>query len=164
MSNTTLSPDKNTTLSPRELSAAIFRLSDDRHAHADFALLKTLDPSKANDPQFTFSPRRYHPHILRALLALTTEQEILAARTTPLQTPTKPTKPTPSKNPKKSPAPAKKATVPGDSVAGQKPANQKKTPSQKSKNTPKSTGKTSSTLTPSQQSSSTTTVSPPTGE
>lgn len=158
MSNTTLSPAKNTTLSPRELSAAIFRLSDDRHAHADFALLKTLDPSKANDPQFTFSPRRYHPHILRALLALTTEQEILAARTTPLQTPTKPTKP------KKSPAPAKKATVPGDSVAGQKPANQKKTPSQKSKNTPKSTGKTSSTLTPSQQSSSTTTVSPPTGE
>ena len=159
MSNTTLSPAKKTTLSPRELSAAIFRLSDDRHAHADFALLKTLDPSKANDPQFTFSPRRYHPHILRALLALTTEQEILAARTPPLQTPTKPT---PSKNPKKSPA--KKATVPGDSVAGQKPANQKKTPSQKSKNTPKSTGKTSSTLTPSQQPSSTTTVSPPTGE
>ena len=161
MSNTTLSPAKKNTLSPRELSAAIYRLSDDRHAHADFALLKTLDPSTANDPQFTFSPRRYHPHILRALLALTTEQEILAARTTPLQTPTNPKKPT---KPKKTPPQAKKATVPGDSVAGQSPANQKKTPSQKSKNTPKSTGKTSSTLTPSQQSSSTTTVSPPTGE
>ena len=158
MSNTALSPAQKTALSPRELSAAIYRLSDDRHAHADFALLKTLDPSTANDPQFTFSPRRYHPHILRALLALTTEQEILAARTTPLQTPTNP------KKPKKTPPQAKKATVPGDSVAGQSPANQKKTPSQKSKNTPKSTGKTSSTLTPSQQPSSTTTVSPPTGE
>ena len=152
MSNTTLSPAKKTTLSPRELSAAIYRLSDDRHAHADFALLKTLDPSTANDPQFTFSPRRYHPHILRALLALTTEQEILAARTQKATVP------------RSFAARPKKATVPGDSVAGQKPANQKKTPSQKSKNTPKSTGKTSSTLTPSQQPSSTTTVSPPTGE
>ena len=152
MRNTTLSPAKKTTLSPRELSAAIYRLSDDRHAHADFALLKTLDPSTANDPQFTFSPRRYHPHILRALLALTTEQEILAARTQKATVP------------RSFAARPKKATVPGDSVAGQKPANQKKTPSQKSKNTPKSTGKTSSTLTPSQQPSSTTTVSPPTGE
>ena len=152
MSNTTLSPAKKTTLSPRELSAAIYRLSDDRHAHADFALLKTLDPSKANDPQFTFSPRRYHPHILRALLALTTEQEILAARTQKATVP------------RSFAARPKKATVPGDSVAGQSPVNQKKTPSQKSKNTPKSTGKTSSTLTPSQQPSSTTTVSPPTGE
>ena len=152
MSNTTLSPAKNTALSPRELSAAIYRLSDDRHAHADFALLKTLDPSTANDPQFTFSPRRYHPHILRALLALTTEQEILAARTQKATVP------------RSFAARPKKATVPGDSVAGQSPVKQKKTPSQKSKNTPKSTGKTSSTLTPSQQPSSTTTVSPPTGE
>ncbi|MGN1261171.1 MAG: hypothetical protein ACI4UC_08690 [Alloprevotella sp.] len=157
MSNTTLSPAKNTALSPRELSAAIYRLSDDSHAHADFALLKTLDPSTANDPQFTFSPRRYHPHILRALLALTTEQEILAARKKPPQAKK-------ATVPRSFAARPQKATVPGDSVAGQSPANQKKTPSQKSKNTPKSTGKTSSTLTPSQQSSSTTTVSPPTGE
>ena len=134
-------------MSEREMASAIFRLSDSRYANRDFELLKSLKPSAANDPQYRFSPSRYHNYILRELLQLKSEMEILAARhpaptdeeTPPPTPPTSPTPPTPPTE--------ESATVPGSSAAGQ---NKKKSPKKTSTRT--STGKTSSTATSKKQS------------
>ena len=134
-------------LSEREIASAVFRLSEARFAKTDFELLKSLKPSAANDPQYRFSPSRYHNYILRELLQLKSEKDIIAARR-----PTPTEEETPPAEEETPPAEGEKttsesATVPGSSAAGQ---NKKK--SQKKTNTPTSTGKTSSTLTSSGQS------------
>ena len=141
-------------LSEREIASAVFRLSEARFAKTDFELLKSLKPSAANDPQYRFSPSRYHNYILRELLQLKSEKDIIAARRpTPTEEETPPAKEeTPPAEEETPPAEGEKttsesATVPGSSAAGQ---NKKK--SQKKTNTPTSTGKTSSTKTSSGQS------------
>ena len=141
-------------LSEREIASAVFRLSEARFAKTDFELLKSLKPSAANDPQYRFSPSRYHNYILRELLQLKSEKDIIAARRpTPTEEETPPAEEeTPPAEEETPPAEGEKttsesATVPGSSAAGQ---NKKK--SQKKTNTPTSTGKTSSTLTSSGQS------------
>ena len=141
-------------LSEREMASAIFRLSEARFAKTDFELLKSLKPSAANDPQYRFSPSRYHNYILRELLQLKSEKDIIAARRpTPTEEETPPAEEeTPPVEEETPPAEGEKttsesATVPGSSAAGQ---NKKK--SQKKTNTPTSTGKTSSTKTSSGQS------------
>lgn len=149
-------------LSEREMASAVFRLSEARFAKTDFELLKSLKPSAANDPQYRFSPSRYHNYILRELLQLKSEKDIIAARRpTPIEEETPPaeeeTPPTEEETP---PAEGEKttsepATVPGSSAAGQNiksAAGQNKKKSQKKTNTPTSTGKTSSTKTSSGQS------------
>ena len=127
-------------LSEREIASAVFRLSEARFAKTDFELLKSLKPSAANDPQYRFSPSRYHNYILRELLQLKSEKDIIAARRpTPIEEETPPAEGEKTTS--------ESATVPGSSAAGQ---NKKK--SQKKTNTPTSTGKTSSTKTSSGQS------------
>ena len=149
-------------LSEREIASAVFRLSEARFAKTDFELLKSLKPSAANDPQYRFSPSRYHNYILRELLQLKSEKDIIAARRpTPTEEETPPAKEeTPPAEEETPPAEGEKttsesATVPGSSAAGQNiksPAGQNKKKSQKKTNTPTSTGKTSSTKTSSGQS------------
>ena len=142
-------------LSEREMASAVFRLSEARFAKTDFELLKSLKPSAANDPQYRFSPSRYHNYILRELLQLKSEKDIIAARRpTPIEEETPPTEEeTPPAEGEKTTS--ESATVPGSSAAGQNkksPAGQNKKKSQKKTNTPTSTGKTSSTKTSSGQS------------
>ena len=149
-------------LSEREIASAVFRLSEARFAKTDFELLKSLKPSAANDPQYRFSPSRYHNYILRELLQLKSEKDIIAARRpTPTEEETPPAKEeTPPAEEETPPAEGEKttsesATVPGSSAAGQNiksAAGQNKKKSQKKTNTPTSTGKTSSTKTSSGQS------------
>ena len=149
-------------LSEREMASAVFRLSEARFAKTDFELLKSLKPSAANDPQYRFSPSRYHNYILRELLQLKSEKDIIAARCpTPIEEETPPTEEeTPPVEEETPPAEGEKttsesATVPGSSAAGQNiksAAGQNKKKSQKKTNTPTSTGKTSSTETFSGQS------------
>ena len=149
-------------LSEREMASAIFRLSEARFAKTDFELLKSLKPSAANDPQYRFSPSRYHNYILRELLQLKSEKDIIAARRpTPTEEETPPAEEeTPPVEEETPPAEGEKttsesATVPGSSAAGQNKksaAGQNKKKSQKKTNTPTSTGKTSSTKTSSGQS------------
>ena len=142
-------------LSEREMASAVFRLSEARFAKTDFELLKSLKPSAANDPQYRFSPSRYHNYILRELLQLKSEKDIIAARR-----PTPTEEETPPAEEETPPAEGEKttsesATVPGSSAAGQNiksAAGQDKKKSQKKTNTPTSTGKTSSTKTSSGQS------------
>ena len=142
-------------LSEREMASAVFRLSEARFAKTDFELLKSLKPSAANDPQYRFSPSRYHNYILRELLQLKSEKDIIAARR-----PTPTEEETPPAEEETPPAEGEKttsesATVPGSSAAGQNiksAAGQNKKKSQKKTNTPTSTGKTSSTKTSSGQS------------
>ena len=142
-------------LSEREMASAVFRLSEARFAKTDFELLKSLKPSAANDPQYRFSPSRSHNYILRELLQLKSEKDIIAARR-----PTPTEEETPPAEEETPPAEGEKttsesATVPGSSAAGQNiksPAGQDKKKSQKKTNTPTSTGKTSSTKTSSGQS------------
>ena len=149
--------DKHNTakLSEREMASAVFRLSEARFAKTDFELLKSLKPSAANDPQYRFSPSRYHNYILRELLQLKSEKDIIAARRpTPIEEETPPAEEeTPPAEGEKTTS--ESATVPGSSAAGQNkksPAGQDKKKSQKKTNTPTSTGKTSSTKTSSGQS------------
>ena len=142
-------------LSEREMASAVFRLSEARFAKTDFELLKSLKPSAANDPQYRFSPSRYHNYILRELLQLKSEKDIIAARCpTPTEEETPPTEEeTPPAEGEKTTS--ESATVPGSSAAGQNiksAAGQNKKKSQKKTNTPTSTGKTSSTETSSGQS------------
>ena len=142
-------------LSEREMASAVFRLSEARFAKTDFELLKSLKPSAANDPQYRFSPSRYHNYILRELLQLKSEKDIIAARRpTPIEEETPPTEEeTPPAEGEKTTS--ESATVPGSSAAGQNiksAAGQNKKKSQKKTNTPTSTGKTSSTKTSSGQS------------
>ena len=142
-------------LSEREMASAVFRLSEARFAKTDFELLKSLKPSAANDPQYRFSPSRYHNYILRELLQLKSEKDIIAARCpTPIEEETPPTEEeTPPAEGEKTTS--ESATVPGSSAAGQNiksAAGQNKKKSQKKTNTPTSTGKTSSTKTSSGQS------------
>ena len=142
-------------LSEREMASAVFRLSEARFAKTDFELLKSLKPSAANDPQYRFSPSRYHNYILRELLQLKSEKDIIAARSpTPIKEETPPAEEeTPPAEGEKTTS--ESATVPGSSAAGQNiksPAGQDKKKSQKKTNTPTSTGKTSSTKTSSGQS------------
>lgn len=135
-------------LSEREMASAVFRLSEARFAKTDFELLKSLKPSAANDPQYRFSPSRYHNYILRELLQLKSEKDIIAARR---PTPTEEETP-PAEGEKTT---SESATVPGSSAAGQNiksATGQNKKKSQKKTNTPTSTGKTSSTKTSSGQS------------
>ena len=149
-------------LSEREMASAVFRLSEARFAKTDFELLKSLKPSAANDPQYRFSPSRYHNYILRELLQLKSEKDIIAARRpTPTEEETPPAEEeTPPAEEETPPAEGEKttsesATVPGSSAAGQNiksAAGQNKKKSQKKTNTPTSTGKTSSTKTSSVQS------------
>ena len=149
-------------LSEREMASAVFRLSEARFAKTDFELLKSLKPSAANDPQYRFSPSRYHNYILHELLQLKSEKDIIAARRpTPTEEETPPIEEeTPPIEEETPPAEGEKttsesATVPGSSAAGQNkksPAGQNKKKSQKKTNTPTSTGKTSSTKTSSGQS------------
>lgn len=156
-------------LSEREMASAVFRLSEARFAKTDFELLKSLKPSAANDPQYRFSPSRYHNYILRELLQLKSEKDIIAARRpTPTEEETPPTEEetspaeeeTPPAEEETPPTEGEKttsesATVPGSSAAGQNiksTAGQNKKKSQKKTNTPTSTGKTSSTKTSSGQS------------
>ena len=149
-------------LSEREMASAVFRLSEARFAKTDFELLKSLKPSAANDPQYRFSPSRYHNYILRELLQLKSEKDIIAARRpAPIKEETPPAKEeTPPAEEETPPAEGEKttsesATVPGSSAAGQNiksAAGQDKKKSQKKTNTPTSTGKTSSTKTSSGQS------------
>lgn len=142
-------------LSEREMASAVFRLSEARFAKTDFELLKSLKPSAANDPQYRFSPSRYHNYILRELLQLKSEKDIIAARRpTPIEEETPPTEEEtlPAEGEKTT---SESATVPGSSAAGQNiksAAGQNKKKSQKKTNTPTSTGKTSSTKTSSGQS------------
>ena len=142
-------------LSEREMASAVFRLSEARFAKTDFELLKSLKPSAANDPQYRFSPSRYHNYILRELLQLKSEKDIIAARCpTPIEEETPPAEEeTPPAEGEKTTS--ESATVPGSSAAGQNiksAAGQNKKKSQKKTNTPTSTGKTSSTKTSSGQS------------
>ena len=142
-------------LSEREMASAIFRLSEARFAKTDFELLKSLKPSAANDPQYRFSPSRYHNYILRELLQLKSEKDIIAARRpAPIKEETPPAEEeTPPAEGEKTTS--ESATVPGSSAAGQNiksAAGQNKKKSQKKTNTPTSTGKTSSTKTSSVQS------------
>ena len=137
------------------MASAVFRLSEARFAKTDFELLKSLKPSAANDPQYRFSPSRYHNYILRELLQLKSEKDIIAARCpTPTEEETPPTEEeTPPAEGEKTTS--ESATVPGSSAAGQNiksAAGQNKKKSQKKTNTPTSTGKTSSTETSSGQS------------
>ena len=136
------------------MASAVFRLSEARFAKTDFELLKSLKPSAANDPQYRFSPSRYHNYILRELLQLKSEKDIIAARRpAPTEEETPPAKEeTPPAEGEKTTS--ESATVPGSSAAGQNkksPAGQDKKKSQKKTNTPTSTGKTSSTKTSSGQ-------------
>ena len=141
-------------LSEREIASAVFRLSEARFAKTDFELLKSLKPSAANDPQYRFSPSRYHNYILRELLQLKSEKDIIAARCPPIEEETPPAEEeTPPAEGEKTTS--ESATVPGSSAAGQNiksAAGQNKKKSQKKTNTPTSTGKTSSTKTSSGQS------------
>ena len=165
-------------MTERQLAAAIYRLSDSNHAKADLALLVEKSPAIKSSPSFkaiNFSPRHHHALILKLLLAVATEQEIEAHRlpdteeetppteeeTPPVEEETPPSEEeTPPAEEETPPAEGEKttsesATVPGSSAAGQNiksAAGQNKKKSQKKKNTPTSTGKTSSTKTSSGQS------------
>lgn len=120
--------DKKIQLSEREISNAVFRLNNGNHAAADFELLKQLNPDAAKNSQFNFSPRRYHSFILRRLLSLTTEADIIAHRAQPAEAPTDATTDAPASPEAPQEPPSSEVPLQSESPSPKKNEKKKNTP------------------------------------